>query len=119
MTASPLLLPPPIVVVHARDVMFFRSQADAERAVDPRDVAGGAYRAWDGSGRELRLDIGDAVCIDVAPVFLSVPAKRPGSSDDLATILREFLSTRGAPPRDDAALDELLNQAVARAGFTE
>lgn len=119
MTASPLLLPPPIVVVHARDVMFFRSQADAERAVDPRDVAGGAYRAWDGSGRELRLDIGDAVCIDVAPVFLSVSAKAPASPEDLETILREFLSARGAPPPDGVTLGELLNMAVARAGFTE
>lgn len=119
MAASPALLPPPIVVVRARDVMFFRSQADAERSVDPRDVAGGAYRAWDGSGRELRLDIGDAVCIDVAPVFLSLSAKAPASSEDLASVLRRFLSTRGAPPPDGATLGDLLNLAVDRAGFTE
>lgn len=113
-----MTLVPPIVIAEGSHLFLFRSRGDAERAVEARDVAGGAYRAWDATGRVLRLDIGDAVCIDLAAVRLSAPAASEERPDELEQVLRAYLAAIDAPPAASASLSGLLARAVAVAGYS-
>lgn len=113
-----MTITPPVVVADGLDVMVFRTQDDVERFIEPRDVVGGTYRAWDSSGRALRLDIEHAMCIDLAPVALSAMLEPPAWANDLATTLRAFLAATGATPPDTATVEELVAFTVAFAGYT-
>lgn len=105
---------PPIVVAEGLDVALHPSPAEAARSLEARDVAGGVYRAWDATGRPLRIDIGDAVCIDLAPVHLSAQPADASAAATLADTLRGFLAATGTPAAPSATLPELLELAAAR-----
>src|SRR5690606_25527827 len=79
-----MTITPPLIISDDLDVMVFRSQADAERFVEARDVVSGRLRAWDVTGRPLRIDIEDAMCIDLATVALSDRVKADEAAGDLA-----------------------------------
>jgi hypothetical protein len=113
-----MTITPPIVVAEGPDVMVFRTRGDAERLVEARDVVGGIYRAWDGSGRALRLDISDAMCIDFAPVALSLAAQPANAAHDLANTLHAILVASGATPPETATVGELVAFTIAFVGYT-
>ena len=98
--------------------MIFRSRTDAEKSIEARDVVGGTLRAWDSMGQPLRLDIGDAVCIDLARVTIGIAAHPRPQADDLADTLRAFLAALGTVPPQSTTASELVELAVAFAGYS-
>ncbi|WCB93541.1 hypothetical protein DSM104299_02254 [Baekduia alba] len=105
----------PIVVAEGLDVTFHRSAGDVGAFYESWFPASVEHRAFDAEGRRLELYAeGTALMVrarDAAP--------GPEGAAELAQLLRELLRGR----RDhDAMLDELtlaqlLDLAVARAGF--
>jgi hypothetical protein len=108
----------PIIVAVGHDVQLFASVADATRYLEPRDVAAGVYRAWDASGRALRVDLGDAVCLELAPVILTAADSGDESQAALSETLRTFLSATGQTPVANATLRDLIALAQETAGFS-
>ena len=112
-----MTITPPIIVSGDLEVMVFRSQTDAERFIEAREVVSGRLRAWDVTGRPLRLDIGDAMCIELAPVALSDRTRPTDAAGDLTTTLRTFLGRVGAEAPANASDAELIQLVVSIAGF--
>jgi len=102
----------PVVVAEGSEVTVYRSVAEAERCVGPRDAVSGRVRAWDADGRTLRFDIDDALCLDLAHVSLSAPPDAPRDLDGLREVLRTLLITEESDPRRDVSLDDLIRRAM-------
>lgn len=113
-----MTITPPIIISDDLELRVFRSQTDAERFVEARDVVSGRLRAWDMTGRPLRLDIEDAMCIDLAPVALSDRVRPDEAAGELASTLRTFLRGVGATPPESASVAELVQAVVTFVGFT-
>ena len=109
---------PPIVIAGGMDVMIFRSRTDAEKSIEVREVVGGTLRAWDASGQPLRLDIADAMCIDLARVTIGIAAHQRPHADDLAYTLRAFLAALGTVPPQSTPVSELVELTVAFSGYS-
>lgn len=102
----------PVVVDAGSEVTIFRSVAEAERSVAPRDAVSGRVKAWDADGLALRFDIDDALCLDLAHVSLSEPPNAPRDLDGLRSVLRSLLGTEESDSLDDVSLDDLIRRAV-------
>ena len=113
-----MAITPPIVIAEGMDVRIFRSRTDAERSIDARDVVGGSLRAWDAVGQPLRLDIGDAMCIDLACITIGIAAHPLPQADDLADTLRALLAAFGTVPPQSTTVSELVELTVAFAGYS-
>lgn len=106
-----------VVVADGWTVRVFRTVAAAERAIEPRDAVGGIIRTWDETGRRLRLEVGDAVCLDAARVSLDLDGSPSADLRELQTVLRNHLDASGVVRRADASLAELLELAVEHDGY--
>ena len=113
-----MAITPPIVIAEGMDVMIFRSRSDAEKSIEARDVVGATLRAWDASGQPLRLDIGDAMCIDLARVTIGMATHQGPHVDDLAHTLRAFLAALGTVPPQSTTVAELVELSVAFSGYS-
>jgi len=108
---------PDVVVAVGRAVRIFRTVGAAERAIDPRDAASGIIQAWDDTGRRLRCDLGDAVCLDAARVSLTLDAGTTAGGA-LQAVLGDHLDCSGVARRAEASVAELLRLAIAREGYS-
>jgi hypothetical protein len=117
---------PPVIANEHGDVSFFRSLEDAERYLEPIDVAQGEYVMYDGSGRRLAPGVvrrkkgrlggllgvtREEVCITETGV---------DAEAELRETLLGFLH-RTSQMRESLELqplDDLVRRAVAIAGFT-
>lgn len=113
------MLTPPIIVAQGANVMIFATAREVEEHLEPREVAGDAYRAWDGTGRSLRLDLGDAVCLEMAPISVSLASAQGQATHDLTGTLRELLARRHLSPSATASIRELVDLTIQTVGYTE
>lgn len=100
-----------VVVAHGAVLRVYDSIADARQSIDPRDAVGGAVRAWDATGRPLRIDVDDAVCLDEAHVLISLDRGAAGDPALLRGLLRDQLERRAWVPAPDASITDLLELA--------
>lgn len=106
-----------VVLANGHTVRVFRTMATAEREIEPRDAVGGTLRAWDETGRRLRIDVGDGVCLDAARISLSPEGGTAADALALQALLRDHLEASGVARRSDASLADLLAVAIARDGY--
>ena len=109
----------PIIVTDGRDLHLFASAANAAEFMEPREVASGTYRAWDATGRALRIDLGDAaVCLELAPIIVSAGSSSDGDELALSQALRAFLDSRGRAPAANTPLHDLIALAELVTGYS-
>lgn len=103
---------PPIIAYEHGDVLFFESVLDAERYLEPIDVANHVYTAYDSEGRLLRLDVkrekrfASIAIQDAEPV--------PTHSAELKKHLCDFFTHVGADKDwlETASLEQLIAQGL-------
>lgn len=129
----PDLIVPPLLIGEDFAYDVFASVADAERYLEAWfPSAAPDYRAFDRRGLRLRL-VADPPVVETRGLFglirtdtshrssLRVEAaeRHPAGHDEMVDLLRRYLD-RLSPPEQHAslALDELLQAAVRRSGYT-
>jgi hypothetical protein len=123
---------PPLVVAEGWDVEFFRSEDDVLSYHEPWFPSSVEYRAFDSEGRRLELvaeppvrrrRLLGLISVDDAhksTLLLRAAESQPSGAKELVALLREWLPMVGAPREGlaELTLDELLREAIERAGFT-
>jgi hypothetical protein len=120
------ILEPSTIIVHQRepdDLEFFRSPAKACGYFEPNDVDE-REDFYDVSGNRYRLVTklvprrflfglvrGRAEVVDLAPEV------QTGSAPQLRDVLLDYLTRRGQPLPVDSPLSQLIEVALARAGY--
>jgi hypothetical protein len=118
----------PIIVAEGIDIRFFRSVEEAQRAIEPADLADGTIRAWDATGQTLIPVTRQSqapegrIMSALFPSWESVVLEAEGANsrpDELRSLLTKFLISCDAnrcsylvsePP----SLAELVRKAQAR-----
>ena len=132
MAADTSSIVPPVVVAEGWDVEFFRSEEDVLSYIEPWFPSGVEYRAFDSEGRRLELvaepplrrrRLLGLIGVDDAhrsALLLRAVETQPSGAGELVALLREWLPMVGAPREGlaELTLDELLGEAIERAGFT-
>lgn len=116
---------PPFVVAEGLDVGLYASQEAIDRHIEPVDVQGVAWKAFDAEGRRLEIVVERP----------EKPRRRPWNrgrvrvaaraldelrtdGDELAALLREWLPEAGAArPPANASLQDLLRRAIEHVGI--
>jgi hypothetical protein len=129
---APQPIVPPVVVAEAWDLTFHRSPDDVLAYYEPWFPAAAGYRAFDAEGRRLELvahppvvpkrligaiwtDNAHESSLTIRPI-----EGEPSGANELAELLRGWLPRVGVrlDNAERLTLPELLERAVARAGFT-
>ena len=118
------------IIIQSRDpdvLSFFRSPAQAAAYLEPIDVEGNEYAAvFDVDGRRFQLTTRAVLrpfllglfrrkgeVVDVLPLD-----PEPSHAEELAGIIRGYLTRAGHPTSSSATLPELVAAALARVGYT-
>ncbi|HSJ64237.1 MAG TPA: hypothetical protein VK922_10140 [Gemmatimonadaceae bacterium] len=108
---------PPLFVADGLDVLIFGSAGEAARFIEAQDAVSGALIGWDASGRRLRFDADDAVCLDAARVIVRESAPNVPDATGLRARLRAVLEALDAPLAEYETLAQAVERAVARIGY--
>ncbi len=118
---------PPIIVSDTGNIYLFRLVQEAETYLEPPDVEDGQTIVHDSEGRRLSLEI-----VAEAHKFLGITISGaekvrigreeslPIYDNELKQLLIDFLVRVGAAPEsfENAALEDVLDKAIQRWGFT-
>jgi 2-keto-3-deoxy-galactonokinase len=113
------MLTPPLFVADGLDVLIFGSAGEAARFIEARDAVSGALIGWDASGRRLRFDVDDAVCLDAARVMVRGLEPNVLDATGLQARLRAVLDALDAPLAEHATLAQAVERAIARLGYVK
>lgn len=117
----------PIIVSDTGNIYLFRLVQEAERYLEPPDVEDGQTIVHDCEGRRLSLEIVADVHKFLGITITGAETVRIGREeslpiygDELKQLLIDFLVRVGAAPEsfDNAALEDVLDKAIQRCGFT-
>jgi hypothetical protein len=100
---------PPIIVNNFGDILVFDSVQEAERYLEPVDVANGEYVAYDSAGTFLELTVTEINRTVIQPAELT-----PSHEVELEQALRRFFTNVGISPEwlSTATLPDLIGRSL-------
>jgi len=106
----------PIIIADGRDVVAYRTAADAALALEGPDVLDGTYQGFDARGRVLRLESEGGPHDYSARVRIALADSAP-QPDRLAELVHRSLDAAGLVVPPGASLDDLLWAFLAKYGY--